>query len=101
MLEGRPGRHQVDDPFLAIVADAERFEDDPVALLPELEPEARDLERTLVFQGPRLERYGQTLSVRLDIVAEGLPQAGQEGRCGSGDFGFGHEAKEGCAPLEY
>src|SRR5438046_6093154 len=93
-LEGILRGVQVDDPFLAIVADAEPLEDDALAFLAEMETEAGNLEGTLVLQGPRLEGDVQMLPVRLHVVSEGFPEAGQESRCGSGDIGFGH-ADEG------
>lgn len=80
---------EFDDTLFAAVADCESFEDDPLSLLPELEPKTRDVEGTLMFEGPRFERDGQPFAVRMDAVAQRLSESGEEGCGGCGDLHVG------------
>jgi len=97
---------EFDYTLFPIVANREPFEADPLSLLPELEPKARDVERTFVLERLRYERDGQSFAVRMDAVAQRLSDPGEEG-CGGcrdlhvGEFQVGHtKGIERPEPLE-
>ena len=80
---------EFDRTLFALVADLEPFEDDPLFLLPELEPKARDVERSLVFERSRFERDGQSFAVRMDAIAQRLSEPGEEDGSGRRDLHVG------------